>query len=156
MSKKTDAVKRIKIAEAAEAVALALECSGADKPGVTVKKKDLLAQIEDWVWSLRRQSGVLKIPTVLNKEVKVADTRFCRCNWSKIREKAAEMEYFIIWNPVGEPLGIRLGSLEEYQEQQAWVMNATQGFADFHNQRAKTIREHGANAGDLDLKLKRR
>jgi hypothetical protein len=153
---KAKEVRRVRIGEAAEALAFLLEKHGADKKGRTVKKAWVLQHMEAHIWELRRDKGYLEVPTVLNTEVKVADERYCRNNWKAIRETAAEMEYFVIWNPKGEPVGIRLGSLEEYQEQQALVMNLTEGFKKFHNQRADIIRGHGQNAGKLDLSLRKK
>lgn len=148
-------VKRVRIEEAADALVLLLKVQGATCKGTTVKKAFIIKNIEHYVHQVRRSTGVMIIPTVLHREVKAANETFCRNNWKAIRETAGQMGYYIIWNPPGENLGIRLGTLEEYQNQQALIMNITASFAKFHNERAETIRDSGEKAGDLQVKLRR-
>ena len=149
-------IRRCRLEQAADAVIAILEDHECSRIGRLMKKKQLLGLIATQVETNRRCRGVHELTTIANRVVKVADDAFCRNpkNWKHIKMYCAAYGYYILWNPYGEPLGIRLGTLKEYIRQQGKIVNATQGFADLHNERSDIIRKHGEEAAHLRLRLR--
>ena len=120
-----------------------------------MRKAKLFQIIGDQIETNRRCWNNTHIPpTIANKEIRVADAKFCRGQWKIIREYCAAYGYYVIWNPRGEGKGLRLGTLDEYKKQQGDIVNIAQGFADFHNRRSDIILDHGEPATRLKLRLR--
>ncbi|HMN11184.1 MAG TPA: hypothetical protein PKD55_02520 [Bellilinea sp.] len=149
-------IKRIKVEEAANAVIWILEEHNKRFPNSTLKKALLLKRIPEAIWKVRSVKGGKYIPTVDNREVAIASTSFVNNNWTEICYQCAEFGYYVIWNPPGESLGLRLGTLEEYQRQQSQITAIASGIADYHNKRASIITSHGEQGNDLHVEVSKR
>lgn len=142
----------IRISESADALIGLLKLWNAQPGGRTVLKSDVLKAIPGYIKeNVRVNHGIREIPTVNNLAVRLPTAPFLERNWKAIRETACSYGYFIIWNPPSEKPGIRLGTLEEYTEQQETVQQVLLAFMDFHNARAITIVRHKGNASAVDI-----
>jgi len=145
-------IERVKIEESANAVIRLLQRAGP----YTVSKKALFQQVPHEIHCGRRKDGSRYIPTVENREVDIANAQFLRGHWKEIRLTCETYGYFIIWNPPGETSGVRLGTIEEYQQQQGLILSIASGFAEFHNTRADIIEDYGEKGTDIEVKIHRR
>jgi hypothetical protein len=117
-------------------------------PGKVMKKLDLFEQVSDRVETGRvkqtKSFGSYRyIPVVNGRPVPIPGVGFCKKNWRDVKLFAAEFGYYIVSNMKGEPVGIRLGDLEEFTCcQDSYVVSAS-GMADTYNERAATIENQG-------------
>jgi hypothetical protein len=149
-------IRQVKLEEAADALITILEDHAERWSNTTVPKKNVISAIPDVIEQMRCNNGVCEIPAIENREVAIANESFCRSNWGEIRRLCSEYGYFIIWNPPGERVGIRLGTIEEFQRQQGHIVGIAQGFADFHNERSDIIEDHGEEATQLRVRIRDR
>lgn len=142
----------IRIEESANALIGILQQWNAKPGGRTVKREAITHAIPDYIEEVVRiKSGIRTIPTVNNLAVRLPTEAFINKNWKAIRETACSFGYFIIWNPPGEALGLRLGTLEEYTEQQEGIQQLLIAMMDFHNARAITIVRHDGDATAVEI-----
>lgn len=149
-------IERVRMIEAADAIINILEEHNKRFPGGTLKKELVLDRIEDAIGKIRSMKpGGKYIPAVENKQVAIASRSFVSSKWTDICYLCAETGYFIIWNPPDESPGLRLGTLEEYNNQQARILSITSGIARYHNHRAGIIEDHGMTGTDLSVAVLR-
>lgn len=138
----------IKLEEVASAITKILEFHGCDHSGRTMKKLDVFGEVEEQVEVSRikqtKSFGSYRyIPVVNNRPVPVPGVGFCKKNWRDIKLFAAEYGYFIVSNMKGEPIGVRLGELQEFTKCQDMYIVSASGMADTYNERAVTIEQKG-------------
>lgn len=135
--------REYRIGEAADAVADVLKQAGC------LCKRDLF-RLAGHRAQLNRQtpSGVVNLPTIANKAVKVPDEKFISSNWQGVRDECAKDNHYIVWDR-GRGVGVRLGTLEEYEANQEILRSAARGDTDAHNDRAEVIRHAGLITPDL-------
>jgi hypothetical protein len=148
-------IRRVKREEAADAIVAIMLAAGANRPGVLLNKKVIFSKVEEQVRANRRYNGCkgITIPTVEHREVGTANEAFCRTNWTEIKGIAESYGYYFIYNPEGEGVGLRLGTIEEYADQQSRVLNSTQAYADWHNRRSSNIKVYGHKAAHLKVRV---
>jgi hypothetical protein len=137
----------IKLEEAATATADVLELNKCDRPGVVMNCATLWELIPPRAEVNRkkdtRNSGSYRYePTVNNRVVQSPSESFCRNNWRDIKLFAAEYGYYVVSRLPGEPLGVRLGSEEEYERCQSQYKAGALGWADTYNERAETLEKN--------------
>lgn len=153
-------ITMIKIEEAANAVIYVLEEHDKRFHDNTLRKAILLERIPEAISKMRdwkkdgKKIGV-SIPAVENHEVDIANAGFVCGHWKDICLLCAEFGYFVIWNPPGEAPGLRLGTIDEYGNQQGLITGITSGFANYHNDRTKIIEQHGCNGTELHVEVSR-
>jgi len=140
--------KMIRLDEAATAIADILEANKCDRPGVTMKTRNLFDLVEHQATANRKKEdrGYVYIPSVNNRVVPPPNDAFCRVNWRDIKIFAAECGYFVVSRLSGEPRGVRLGDLDEFCYCQGSYIMIAEGMADTHNERATTIEDQGGKA----------
>lgn len=137
----------IKMEESREAIVDILAVNKTRKQPL-MAKKILVAMAAQRVLENRRRGGAKVIPTVGNKEVKPPDARFMRSYWSEICEQAADSGDYIVWE-VGRGKGVRLGTLDEYEDRQKTFRAVVNGVVDKHERRADVIRTTGRETPSL-------
>ena len=145
--------------EVIEAVEITLEELGCNEEGHVIPKETLIPIVAKRVEEDRRMkysNGIyLKLPTIENTEVRLPDANFILNNWSRMAERAADLHsIYIVWEG-GKNGGVRLGTLEEYHEQQTVLGLIVYGGAEKHNRRADIINRKKGNdeAGYIGLWL---
>lgn len=160
MAEWSDAAKERAIArrfyrmdEACACVPSILEEEGCNKKRAVLPKRTLFKAVIECCTINRRIPGALKLPTIENTIVRPVDRRFLENNWSEITDRLAEdHKTYIIWEG-GRRGGVRLGTLEEYIEQQEQLRGVTRGVAKKHNRRAAIIKDAGEESPFLGLML---
>lgn len=141
--------------EVIESVEITLEELGCNEDGHVIPKETLAPIVAKRVEEGRRCEGYLKIPTIENTEVRLADNDFVLNNWSRMADRAADIHsVYIVWEG-GKNGGVRIGTLEEYHEQQTILGLIVYGGAEKHNRRADIINRKKGNdeAGYIGLQL---
>lgn len=139
--------------EVIEAVEITLEELGCNEECHVIPKETLAPIVAKRVEEGRRCEGYLKIPTIENTEVRLADTDFVLNNWSRMAERAADLHsIYIVWEG-GKNGGVRLGTFEEWQEQQKTLGLIAYGVVDKHNRRSDIINRKGGEGHYLGLQL---
>jgi hypothetical protein len=147
----------IRLDEASTAVIDILERHKCVEKGWVMKKSILFDEVEAQAIRNRKKDdkGFTFIPTVNNKVVPPPNAAFCRGNWKDIKIFAAECGYYIVGNVPGDPLGIRLGTIEEFTCCQGFYIAISEGMADAHNERASTIEEQGIEQPEMVVRIRR-
>jgi hypothetical protein len=143
VSEITEAVHEIKVEEVAEATVLFLNDIYVANPTMTVKKATIIPKIAKLVAEGRRIDGYNYIPTVENRAVREPNEKWIINNWKHVTLFIAEeLEKYIVWDRDG----VRLGTFEEYQEQQEMIENIADGVASSFNRRATIINSRGGES----------
>ena len=114
---RAEARKFYRFDEACACIPATLLEEGCDKPKAVMAKSVLFRRTVKCCQDNRRISGGIKIPTIENTEVLDVTYKFLRNNWSDITDRLADEGTYIVWEG-GKRGGVRLGTLEEYVEQQ--------------------------------------
>lgn len=125
------------------------------KEGNVISKPILIPMLAVRIEKRRRREGYMYVPSVENTPVKLPDAKTIKNNWSRAVFRAADVhKIFIVWEG-GKRGGVRLGTVEEYNDQQSTMKGITEGVKDMHNRRADVInREMGeGTAGHIGLIL---
>jgi len=139
----------IKIDGAAKELIRALEGVERRNPGDCIVKPKLIPQVATNVQRAFEQSG-LDIDYV--ESITAPDEKFIWGHWSQICKHAARRyKKYIIWPPRA---GVRLGTLQEYQENQRVLAKITQGVADCIEDRTHIITSHGGQSFLISIQVK--
>jgi hypothetical protein len=150
MSEITDTIQEMKIEEAAECLVFELTILKSTNPQLTVVKEILIPKVSKRVHSGRRKEGYNYIPTVENRSVREPNAKYIENNWKDICLYCAEeLEKYVVWDQDG----VRLGTLEEYQLQQATLSNMTEGMASTYNKRADIINKRGGESVYINVNI---
>ena len=140
----------IKLEEVSSAITDILGFHGCDMSGHVMKKLELFEQVQARVETGRvkqtKSFGSYRyVPVVNGRTVPVPGVGFCKKNWRDIKLFAAEFGYYVVSNMKGEPVGIRLGTLDEFTCCQDMYVTSASGMADTYNERAATIEDQGGD-----------
>ena len=149
---RAEARKFYRMDEACACVPSILDEEGCTKKGAVLPKQTLFKAVVDCCTANRRGSGVLHLPTIENTEVRAVDRRFLKNNWSEITDRLAESDTYVIWEG-GKRGGVRLGTLEEYIEQQKQLRAIAHGVIEKHNTRTDIIQDAGEETERIGLML---
>ena len=150
-AKERAGARRIYRLEEAEAcVPAILEEEGCDHEGAVMQKRALSYRVAGCCEANRRGPGYLHMPLIENTLVEPVNHKFVLNNWSVLCIRLAASGAYIIWEG-GKRGGVRLGTLEEYQEQQKTVGAIAQGVVDIRNTRSNIINKAGGEADYMDV-----
>lgn len=138
--------------EATACIPAILEEEGCNKPKAVMPKSKLRRLVVKCCKENRRVVGGIHIPTIENTEVREVDNSFVKNNWSEMTDRLAEDGTYIVWEG-GKRGGVRLGTLEEYQEQQITIREIANGISDKHNVRATIINEAGGESPYISTQI---
>ena len=146
-AKERSAARRAyRLDEACAGVEQVLNEEGCTKEGAEIPKKSLYRLVVQRCQENRRINGGIIIPTIENTEVRAVDRRFLKNNWSEICQKLCEdYRVYMVWT-MGKGGGVRLGTLEEYEECQRHYRNVVHGTTEKQNRRAEIINERGGES----------
>jgi hypothetical protein len=137
----------IQVDEAAEAIGDILKFNS-NLPGAFATKKQLARDAAVRAEANRHTGGIYNPPTLGNKVVRTPDAKFILSQWSEVLRHLAETGTYPIWHS-GRGKGYRLGTLDEYEAQQATIRTIVDGVTESHNDRADIIRKKGKDTPDL-------
>jgi hypothetical protein len=118
-------------------------------PGKTITKSELIPQVSDKVQKVFEESGI-DIDYV--ESVTAPDEKWIRGHWSAIcKHLARRYGKYVIWIPC---VGVRLGTLQEYQDNQNLLANITMGVRDCIEDRTRIIHKHGGQSFLISVEVK--
>ena len=151
MSKLTTRKNAIRIDESTREVIKVLSRIAIEQPGQCTPKAEIIRRSAVRLEERFRND----VPIEYDIEaIAFPDEKFMSRHWSKIREHAARKhKRFISWEK-GKGKGIRLGSLEDYQDNQHDLKVIAFGVADCVEDRTKIIRKNGGVSFTISIDVK--
>ena len=149
---RAEARKFYRMDEACACIPAVLLEDGCNKKKAVMAKMTLFRRVVLCCEDGRKIAGGRRIPTIENTEVLDVDRKFLKNNWSEITDRLADDGEYIVWEG-GKKGGVRLGTLDEYIEQQKQVRAIAQGVIKKHNRRTDIISDAGKESEYLGLML---
>jgi hypothetical protein len=150
MSELTDTIYEMRIEEAADALVAVLGPMYMTNPKATVPKATLIPKVAQKAGDDRHKDGYHYQPAVENRFIKEPNEKFIEAHWSTIcRFCAKEKERYIVWDNDG----VRIGSLQEYEDKQGCIENIGVGVTVEHNRRAEIINKRGGTSVYLNVNI---
>ena len=151
MSKLTTKKNAIRVDEATKEVIKVLSRISDEQPGLCLPKAEVIRRSAVRLEERFRND----VPIEYDIEaIAFPDEKFMARHWSKIREHSARRyKKFIAWEK-GKGKGVRLGSLEDYQENQHDLKVIAFGVADCVEDRTKIIRKNGGVSFTINIDVK--
>lgn len=148
MSEKTQAKMFMRIDDATRAVIAVLASVERNHAGSFITKEALFPRIITKVEDNIAESDLLIYD---EQAIPAPDDSFLLRRWSQICDHAArQYKKYIVWCWDG----VRLGTLEEYQENQKDLAKSTQGLADKIDDRTNIIIAHGGQSFMMTVGIK--
>ena len=154
-------VKKERIGWAAEATASVLRMKMMKNPKTAHKKSSLFEDISAEAKNIHVKKGAFHAPSVLHpsgqkRNLKIPKPSFIRNNWTDIVKRCAnypnpDYRVYIVWVG-GKEGGVRIGTREEFQNQQAILEAISKGVAEEHNERTDIINADGGSSGRIEVK----
>lgn len=143
--------KQIRLSIAARALISALERYHEKNNGDCIVKRELIPHVA------RRSGWIMEDdydPTYDSQAIPPPSDRFILANWSTITQLCAnQYRKYIVWEP-GRSQGIRLGTFEEYQENQKTLALIARGLVDTIEDRASIIVDQGGQSFLITMEVK--
>lgn len=150
MSELSDTIYEMRVEEASESLVSILDPIYKMNPRIRIKKAILIPKVSKHAYDERRKEGYNYQKTVENHLVRGPNSKFVDAHWTSICLYCAdEMKMYVVWGDSG----VRLGTLEEYQNQQECIENIASGVASSHNKRAEIINKRGGESVYINVNI---